>query len=233
LLQIVQAYDRCPIAEVETEGADAPEAKLEMASCSFRDRDQWLKPCERSEVRYRLAALMEPLRDEFSRLIAQEGGKPLADANIEVTRAIDGVRTRSRGISQFRRPRDPNGGDCGQHGTVGLHSQGADRRCRRHLSFQPSDESHRAPGGACDRRRLPVIVKPAPVTPLCCQKFARLVREAGLAEPWCQSFLPSDNALAERLVTDSRRRHSGNCIGGIPWSMREITQEKMIVLRQG
>jgi acyl-CoA reductase-like NAD-dependent aldehyde dehydrogenase len=29
------------------------------------------------------------------------------------------------------------------------------------------------------------------------------------------------------------RRHSGYGIGGIPWSMREMTQEKMIVLRQG
>jgi acyl-CoA reductase-like NAD-dependent aldehyde dehydrogenase len=28
------------------------------------------------------------------------------------------------------------------------------------------------------------------------------------------------------------RRHSGYGIGGIPWSMREMTQEKMIVLRQ-
>jgi acyl-CoA reductase-like NAD-dependent aldehyde dehydrogenase len=30
------------------------------------------------------------------------------------------------------------------------------------------------------------------------------VREAGLAEPWCQTFLPGDNALAERLATDPR-----------------------------
>jgi hypothetical protein len=28
------------------------------------------------------------------------------------------------------------------------------------------------------------------------------------------------------------RRYSGHGIGGIPWSMREMTQEKMIVLRQ-
>jgi hypothetical protein len=33
------------------------------------------------------------LREKFSRLIAQEGGKPIADATVEVNRAIDGVRT--------------------------------------------------------------------------------------------------------------------------------------------
>jgi acyl-CoA reductase-like NAD-dependent aldehyde dehydrogenase len=94
----------------------------------------------------------------------------------------------------------------------------------------------------------PVIVKPAPATPLCRMEFVRLVREAGLAEPWCQTFLTDDNGLAERLdasavmVNDhtafrtdwmpfAGRRQSRYGIGGIPWSMREMTEEKMIVLR--
>jgi acyl-CoA reductase-like NAD-dependent aldehyde dehydrogenase len=93
LLKIVQAHDRRPIAEVETEGADALEVKLEKAARCFRDRDQWLEPHECIAVLYRLASLMEPLREKFSRLIAQEGGKPIADATVEVNRAIDGVRT--------------------------------------------------------------------------------------------------------------------------------------------
>jgi hypothetical protein len=46
LLKIVEAYDRRPIAEVETEGADALEVKLEKAARCFRDRDQWLEPQE-------------------------------------------------------------------------------------------------------------------------------------------------------------------------------------------
>ena len=29
-------------------------------------------------------------------------------------------------------------------------------------------------------------------------------REAGLDEPWCQTFLTDDNALSERLATDPR-----------------------------
>jgi acyl-CoA reductase-like NAD-dependent aldehyde dehydrogenase len=101
LLQIVQAYDRRPIAEVETEGADALEAKLELAARSLRDRDQWLKPHERIEVLYRLASLMEPLRERFSRLIAQEGGKPLVDAGVEANRAIDGVRNAAEELRNF------------------------------------------------------------------------------------------------------------------------------------
>jgi acyl-CoA reductase-like NAD-dependent aldehyde dehydrogenase len=48
----------------------------------------------------------------------------------------------------------------------------------------------------------PVIVKPAAATPLSCLELIALLREAGLAEPWCQTFVTDDNALAERLATD-------------------------------
>jgi acyl-CoA reductase-like NAD-dependent aldehyde dehydrogenase len=204
LLQIVQAYDRRPIADLETEGADALEAKLEMASRSFRDRDQWLKPYERSEVLYRLAALMEPLRDEFSRLIAQEGGKPLADANVEVIRAIDGVRNAAEEVRNFAGREIPMGRTAASTGRWAFTTKEpiglvvAISAFNHPLNLIVHQVAPAIAAGC------PVIVKPAPVTPLCCQEFVRLVREAGLAEPWCQTFLPSDNALAERLVTDPR-----------------------------
>jgi acyl-CoA reductase-like NAD-dependent aldehyde dehydrogenase len=50
----------------------------------------------------------------------------------------------------------------------------------------------------------PVIVKPAPVTPLCCVDFVALVREAGLPEGWCETALLKNNELAEKLATDPR-----------------------------
>ena len=50
----------------------------------------------------------------------------------------------------------------------------------------------------------PVIVKPASATPLSCVDFVALVHEAGLPEPWCQTFIPESNDLAEQLATDPR-----------------------------
>jgi acyl-CoA reductase-like NAD-dependent aldehyde dehydrogenase len=50
----------------------------------------------------------------------------------------------------------------------------------------------------------PVIVKPALETPLCCLRLVALLREAGLPEPWCQTFITADNALAQRLAVDPR-----------------------------
>src|SRR5262249_60464153 len=50
----------------------------------------------------------------------------------------------------------------------------------------------------------PVSGKPASTTPLCCLEFVKLVHAAGLPEAFCQSFVPPDNALAEKLATDPR-----------------------------
>jgi len=204
LLQIVQAYDRRPIAEVETEGADALEAKLELAARSLRDRDRWLKPHERIEVLYRLASLMEPLREKFSRLIAQEGGKPLVDAGVEANRAIDGVRNAAEELRNF----------AGREIPMGLTAASAGRwafTTKEPIGVVVAISAFNHPLNLIVHQvapaiatGCPVIIKPAPATPLCCQEFVRLVREAGLAEPWCQTFLPGDNALAERLATDPR-----------------------------
>ena len=51
MLQVVQAFDREPIAEIPTDGADAIEAKLDEAMRAFRDRNAWPKPHERIAIR--------------------------------------------------------------------------------------------------------------------------------------------------------------------------------------
>ncbi len=204
MLQIVQAYDRRPIAEVETEGADALEAKLELAARSLRDRDQWLKPHERIEVLYRLASLMEPLREKFGRLIAQEGGKPLVDAGVEANRAIDGVRNAAEELRNFAGREIPMGLTAASTGRWAFTTKEPIGVVVAISAFNHPLNLIVHQVAPAIATGCPVIVKPAPATPLCCQEFVRLVREAGLAEPWCQTFLPSDNALAERLATDPR-----------------------------
>jgi acyl-CoA reductase-like NAD-dependent aldehyde dehydrogenase len=67
----------------DTDDAAALEVKLATATQVFRDRKGWLQVHQRVDVLGRLAALIETRRDHFSRLIAQEGGKPLTDAIVE------------------------------------------------------------------------------------------------------------------------------------------------------
>jgi acyl-CoA reductase-like NAD-dependent aldehyde dehydrogenase len=74
MLQIVQAYDRSPIAQVATDDAGELEAKLNLAVRAFRDCDHWLQPYERIEILSRLASLMDAERDRLSCLIAVSRG---------------------------------------------------------------------------------------------------------------------------------------------------------------
>jgi len=203
-MQVVQAYDRAPIAEIDTDDAAALEAKLAAATRVFRDRNGWSKPHERADVLRRLAALIETKADHFSRLIAREGGKPLADAIVETTRAIDSVRNAADELRNFAGREIPMGLTPASTGRLAFTTREPIGVVVAISAFNHPLNliAHQvAPAIAVG---CPVIVKPAAATPLSCLEFVALVREAGLAEPWCQTFISPDNALAERLATDSR-----------------------------
>ncbi len=203
-LQVVQAYDRAPIAEIDTDDAAALESKLAAASKVFRDRNGRPQVYERVDVLRRLAALIEARRDHFSELIAREGGKPMADAIVETTRAIDGVRNAADALRNFAGREIPMGLTPASTGRLAFTT-------REPIGVVAAISAFNHPLNLIVHQvapaiavGCPVIVKPAIATPLCCLAFVALVREAGLAEAWCQTLITPDNALAEQFATDTR-----------------------------
>jgi acyl-CoA reductase-like NAD-dependent aldehyde dehydrogenase len=204
MLQVVQAFDRAPIEEIATDGAAALEAKLQAAERIFRDRDHWLKPHERMAILRKLAGLMEGKRDHFARQIAREGGKPLPDAIIETTRAIDGVHNAADELRNF----------AGREIPMGLSPAAAGRwafTTKEPIGIVAAISAFNHPLNLIVHQvapaiatGCPVIIKPAGTTPLSCRDFVALVHEAGLPEAWCQSFIPETTELAETLATDRR-----------------------------
>ncbi|UVO31438.1 aldehyde dehydrogenase family protein [Bradyrhizobium arachidis] len=204
MLQVVQAFDRAPFAEVPVDDADAMEAKLQAALRAFGDRDGWLAPHARAAVLRRAAGLLDKRRDHFAHQIAREGGKPLTDAIVEVTRAIDGLHCAADELRNF----------SGREIPMGLTAASAKRwafttREPIGVVFAISAFNHPlnlivhqvAPAIAVG---CPVIVKPASATPLSCRDFIALLHEASLPEAWCQTFIPRGSALAEQLACDPR-----------------------------
>jgi acyl-CoA reductase-like NAD-dependent aldehyde dehydrogenase len=204
MIEVVQAYDRIPFAEVPSDDAAALEAKLVAARRVFLDRDGWLPPHQRIAVLRRLAELLAGKVDHFARLIAREGGKPLTDALIEARRAVDGVQNAADELRNF----------AGREIPMGLTPASTGR-----LAFTIKEPIGVVAGISAFNHPLnlivhqvvpaiavgcPIIIKPAATTPLSCLEFVALVREAGLPEPWCQTFLPEGNELAEALATDPR-----------------------------
>lgn len=204
MIEVVQAFDRAPIAQLEGDDAATLDRKIEAARRVYAQRGARLQPYQRIAILRKLAGLMEERREHLGRQIAREGGKPLTDALIETDRAIDGVRNAADEL----RVR------AGEEIPMGLTAASIDRRAFTILEpigvvAAISAFNHPlnlivhqvAPAVAVG---CPVLVKPATVTPLSCIEFVGLLHEAGLPADWCQVVLAETNELAEALATDPR-----------------------------
>jgi acyl-CoA reductase-like NAD-dependent aldehyde dehydrogenase len=204
MIEVVQAFDRTSIANLEPDDAAALERKLEAARKVFADRGGWLKPHQRIAILRKLAGLMEAKREHLGAQIAREGGKPLTDALIETDRAIDGVRNAAEELRAL----------AGREIPMGLTPASDNRRAFtivEPIGVVAAISAFNHPLNLIVHQIVPavavgcpVIVKPANTTPLSCIELVGLVHEAGLAPEWCQVFLPESNELAEALATDPR-----------------------------
>lgn len=223
MLNVVQAFDRTPIAELPTDDAAALERKLTTASTRFRDRAGWLQPHERMRVLHTLAGLVEKKRDAFATLIAREGGKPLADARVETDRAIDGIRN----AAELLRTRG------GVEIPMGVTPASENRRAwtiQEPIGVVAAISAFNHPLNLVVHQiapaiatGCPIIIKPATATPLCCVELVKLVHEAGMPDGWVQTLLPEYRALSEAFATD-RRIAFLSFIGSakVGWHLRSI-----------
>lgn len=203
-LKVVRASDRSLLSELPTDDASALERKLALATKTFGERKAWLPTHERSAILTRTAALVDAKRDMLAKQIADEGGKPLTDAIVEVVRAADGLRNAADELRSF----------AGREIPMGLTPPSAGRwafTTKEPIGVVSAISAFNHPLNLIVHQTAPavavgcpVIVKPAATTPLSCLSLVELYREAGLPEAWCQTLITEDNALAEKLVTDSR-----------------------------
>ena len=203
-LEVVAPFDGTPIASVTAADADAVDRALDNADTLFRNRDAWLQPSQRMEILAKTARLMMDRAEELAVEASREGGKPLIDSRVEVTRAIDGVKgcieeLRTRGGREI--PMNLNAASAGRiafthHEPIGVVVAVSAFNHPLNLIV------HQV--GPAVATGCPVIVKPAEDTPISCFRFVQMLHEAGLPEPWCQALVVKDLSVATRLVTDRR-----------------------------
>ena len=217
---VVNPYSLEKIGQLPMNDWSSVDQMLETANNLYRNRNNWLPAYKRIEVLKKAAKLMESRFEELAFLIANEGGKPLLDARVEVTRAIDGVELCIHELSHM----------AGREIPMDLTAAGAGRMA--FTSREPigpvvavSAFNHPlnlivhqvAPAVAVG---CPVIIKPANDTPLSARAFVDILFEAGLPEEWCH-FAITNLDTAEKLVTDNRVAFF-SFIGsaGVGWMLR-------------
>ncbi len=203
-LKVVAPYDGRLLAEVVTANASHIEKALSVAYALYRKRSAWLPLAKRIDILSHLAELMQNQHEALALGAAAEGGKPLQDSRVEVTRAIDGVklcietlRTNAGQVipMQFNAA-SSNRIAFTQHEPIGVVVAISAFNHPVNLIIH---QVAAAVAAGC-----PVIVKPATATPLSCLRLVGLLYEAGLPQEWCQALILQDNALSSQLASDSR-----------------------------
>ncbi|MGY8937718.1 MAG: aldehyde dehydrogenase family protein [Alphaproteobacteria bacterium] len=197
-------YDGAEIAAVPLANGAAVDKALDTASRLFKDRDGWLSVEKRIDILEKTAELMLESFDKLAVEAAREGGKPLPDSQVEVARAIDGVKLC---IETLRT----------QHGSeipMGLNASSMNRiavTTHEPIGVVVAVSAFNHPLNLIVHQVAPAIavgcpciVKPAEVTPLSCIRFVQMLHEAGLPEEWCQVVVTDGREVSEKLVTDSR-----------------------------
>ncbi len=203
-LAVNNPYDLSPLAKVDLVGAVAVEQALASAYNLYQNRESWLPLDQRIQVLTKTVQLMQERIEDLALEAAREGGKPLLDSRVEVIRAIDGVKLCIDALRNDTGEVIPMGINAASAGRVAFTLQEpigvvvAVSAFNHPLNLIVHQVAPAVAAGC------PVIVKPAPDTPLSCLRFIRLLREAGLPDAWAQALLTEDNQVAGKLVSDHR-----------------------------
>jgi len=202
-LDVVNPYDQAYIESIPTVMWDDIDKYLSTAHQLYKDCNQWIPAFERVSILKKTAVLISERADELAFLIANEGGKPLVDARVEVTRAIDGVELCAKEIAKLTGTQIP----------MDLTQAGAGR-----IAFTTKEPIGVVVAVSAFNHPLnlivhqvapaiaagcPVLVKPARDTPLSCKAFVDILHEAGLPPQWCR-FVACDIPTSEKMITDPR-----------------------------
>lgn len=221
MLEVRAPFDGALIAKLPRMNAAQIETALATAYALYRNRDGWLPKAQRIEILRKAGKIIAGRIEELSLQASREGGKPLIDSRIELTRAVDGMDVCAETLRTH----------AGEVVPMGLNAPSSG-----HLAFTQYEPigvvaaisafnhpfnliAHQvAPAVAVG---APVLVKPASSTPLSCKAFVEILYEAGLPKDWCQMVLPENNALAAKMIADKRVGFfSFIGSGAVGWSLR-------------
>ena len=188
------------ITNLDMDDAQSAQLKLSEARRRFDDRTSLIPLHERIALLQRTAQLMQDQAEELALGIAHEGGKPLADARVEVTRAIAGVGIAIAEVSAQHGHVIPLGSEAAAFGRRAFT-----QKFPRGVVLAFSAFNHPLnlivhqviPAFAAG---CPCIVKPAADTPLSCLRLVELMHSAGVPQDYVSCVITDNLDIASALV---------------------------------
>lgn len=232
LAPVVDPFTGKLIAQV-TQATESDVDEAIASTCSAATAMGQLPAHARYNILQQIAALLYRRRDEVAQTITAEAGKPITDAKREVSRAI---QTFTVAAEEARRipgevvPLDWTPGSDTHLGMLRRFPIGPILGITP-FNFPLNLVAHKvAPALAAGN---PILIKPAPQTPLTALLLGEIGLEAGLP-PGGLNVVPCDNALAERMVVDPRfTLLSFTGSASVGWMLKAKCGKKKVTLELG
>jgi len=232
VVEVRAPYDGTVIARVVQGRREHADAAIAAAVKAFGTTRR-LPAFERQRVLRQISAGIAERKEEFSRTLALEAGKPIKAARQEVERAIFtfnvGAEESTRIYGEFL-PLDWQEFTAGRWGIVRRFPLGPVAGITP-FNFPLNLVAHKvAPAIAAG---CSMVLKPAPQTPLCSLLLAECVQQAGWPDGGF-NVLPLSNDDASLLITDDRIKLI-SFTGSVPvgWDIKRRAGKKKVVLELG
>ena len=232
IVEVRAPFDGSVVGRVIQARREHAEAAIAAAVKAFGTTRR-LPAFERQRVLRRVAQAIAERREEFSRTIAQEAGKPIKLARIEVDRAVFifnvAAEEATRIYGEYL-PLDWQEFTAGRWGIVKRFPLGPVAGITP-FNFPLHLVSHKvAPAIAAG---CSMVLKPAPQTPLSSLLLAECVQQAGWPDGGL-NVLPLSNDDASLLVTDERIKLI-SFTGSVPvgWDIKRRAGKKKVALELG
>ena len=176
---------------------------IDIAVETFSDKKKSIPKHKRVDILEKVVGIMSAQINELTQLCASEGGKPWVDSQIEVQRAINGVKLAIEALGNLE----------GKEIAMGHTLSSANRMAytfREPIGLVVAISAFNHPINLAVHQMIPaiavgcpVIIKPATQTPLSAIKLGEILQEAGLPKEWAQVVVCS-RENSELLVTSKK-----------------------------
>ena len=232
IVEVRAPYDGALVARIHQGRREHAEAAIAAAVKAFGTTRR-LPAFERQRVLRRIADGIQGRKEEFARTLAQEAGKPIKSARLEVDRAVFTFNIAAeetvRGYGEYL-PLDWQQSTAGRWGIVKRFPLGPIAGITP-FNFPLNLVAHKvAPAIAAG---CSIILKPAPQTPLSALLLAEVIQQAGWPDGGFNAILLS-NEDSGVLVTDERIKlisFTGSTAVG--WAIRANAGKKKVLLELG
>ena len=231
-VELRSPYDQRVLAQVYEGTREHALAAISAAVRAF-ETTRRLPAFERQRVLRDIARSITQRKEEFAQTIAQEAGKPIRTARLEVDRAIFTFAVAAEESTRIYGewlPLDWQEFTAGRWGIVRRFPVGAIGAITP-FNFPLNLVAHKvAPAIACG---CTVVLKPAPQTPLTALLLAEVIQHAGWPDG-AMNILPLSNADAGVLVEDERLRlitFTGS--SSVGWEIKRRAGKKRVALELG